>query len=218
MEQFNMIINGKPVQAGSQMDVINPATGKAFAACQKGDASHVDQAVAAARSAFKGWSETPAATRKEKILAIAGALEKNMPALMELITKESGKPMKGWQNIGSGMEVGGSIAWAQYTTSLKVDAEVLQDDENHRIELQRKPIGVVASITPWNWPLMISIWHTMPALLAGNTVVIKPSPVTPLATIRMVELANEILPPGVLNIVTGGNDVGAALTGAQRGR
>ena len=212
MKEYGMVINGESVKATSQMEVINPATGKAFATCQKADKSHVDQAVAAARAAFKGWSTTAIETRREKIHAIAAALEANMPELMELVTKETGKPMKGLNNIGSGMEVGGSMAWTNFTADLKIETEILQDDGDVRIELHRKPLGVVASVMPWNWPLMISTWHVMPALLAGNTVIVKPSPVTPLATIRMVELANEILPPGVLNILTGDNELGATLT------
>ncbi|MDI9347481.1 MAG: aldehyde dehydrogenase family protein [Methylacidiphilales bacterium] len=212
MKQFNMVINGKPVQTSTTFEIINPATGKVFATCSSADAKIVDQAVAAAKAAFSQWSKTPIAVRKEKIHAIGAALEKNMPELMELVTKETGKPMKGLNMIGSGMEVGGAAAWTHFTAELNLPIECVQDDDNTRIELHRKPIGVVVSILPWNWPLLIATWHVMPALLAGNTVVMKPSPLTPLSTIRLVELANEILPPGVLNVVTGDNSLGATLT------
>jgi acyl-CoA reductase-like NAD-dependent aldehyde dehydrogenase len=109
------------------------------------------------------------------------------------------------------MEVGGSIAWTRATAELALPVEVVQDDASARIEVHRKPLGVVGSIPPWNWPLMIAIWHVMPALRTGNTVVIKPSSLTPLTTLRFVEIANEILPPGVLNIVTAEGGIGSAM-------
>ncbi|CAI08943.1 Aldehyde dehydrogenase family protein [Aromatoleum aromaticum EbN1] len=211
MQVFDMIINGKPVRAGSTFDVVNPATGEVFARVQAGDASHVDQAVAAARAAFPGWSRTPDAERKRLMHALGAALEAHMPELMELVTKEAGKPLGGLNGVGSGMEVGGAIAWTHVTADLELPVEVIQDNDDARIEVHRKPLGVVGSITPWNWPLMIAIWHVIPALRAGNTVVIKPSGMTPTATIRFVELANAILPPGVLNIVTGESGVGSAI-------
>lgn len=212
MQQFSMIINGQPVHAAETFDVINPATGTAFAQCPDGNTDFVDQAVAAARAAFPAWSRTPDAERKAKLHAIADALEAHMPELMELITKENGKPLGGLNGIGSGMEVGGAMAWTHYTAELDLPVDVIQDNEEARVEVHRKPLGVVASITPWNWPLMIAIWHVIPALRAGNTVVMKPSAMTPLATLRFAEIANEILPPGVLNIVTGEAGVGSAIT------
>ena len=212
MLEFDMVINGAPVQSGNTFEVINPATGKAFARCQLGDGDHVDQAVAAARAAFPAWSRTSDEERKQLLHAVAGAIEANMPELMQLVTKETGKPMGGLNGVGSGMEVGGSIAWAQYTAELQLPVDVIQDNDVARVEVHRKPLGVVASITPWNWPLLIAIWHVIPALRAGNTVVIKPSPYAPVSTLRFVQLANEILPPGVLNVITGEGDVGSALT------
>ena len=212
MQQFNMIIDGQSVKASAQIEVINPATGQVFAQCQNGTADNVEQAVAAARKAFGTWSQTSSEERKILIHKLADAIEANMSELMSLVTKETGKPMTGLNNVGSGMEVGGSIAWTRFTAELELPIDVVQDNDEARIEVHRKPLGVVASITPWNWPLMIAIWHVIPALRSGNTVVIKPSELTPLATIRFVELANEILPAGVLNLVTGGGDIGAALS------
>jgi acyl-CoA reductase-like NAD-dependent aldehyde dehydrogenase len=202
MENFSMVIGGKPVQAVSTFEVINPATGEAFASVPAGTVADLNAAVAAARAAFPAWSSTPDADRKGLVHALAGLLEANMPALMELVTKETGKPLGGLNGVGAGMEVGGSIAWTHVTADLELPVEVIQDNDDARIEVHRKPLGVVASITPWNWPLMIAIWHVMPALRAGNTVVIKPSELTPVATLRFVELANTILPAGVLNVVS----------------
>jgi len=213
MQHYNMNINGEAVQSGKTFDVINPATGKVFAQCQLGDASYVDKAVAAAKAAFPAWSQTSDEERKQLLHAVAGAIEANMPELMQLVTMESGKPMGGLNGIGSGMEVGGSIAWTQYTTELQLPVDVIQDNDEARIEVHRKPLGVVASITPWNWPLLIAIWHVIPALRAGNTVVMKPATSTPVSTLRFAQLASEILPPGVINIVTGMSGVGSAITG-----
>lgn len=212
MQQFDMYINGKAVQSGSTFDVINPATAKPFAQCQLGGLEHVEQAVAAAKAAFPAWSRTSDDERKQLLHAVAAAIEANMPELMQLVTMETGKPMGGLNGIGSGMEVGGSIGWTQYTTELQLPVDVIQDNDEARIEVHRKPLGVVASITPWNWPLLIAIWHVIPALRAGNTVVMKPSEYTPVSILRFVQLASEILPPGVINVVTGEGEVGAAIT------
>jgi acyl-CoA reductase-like NAD-dependent aldehyde dehydrogenase len=212
MQTFNMIIDGAPVQSGHLIEVVNPATGQPFAAVAAGDAGHVDQAVAAARAAFPAWSALPDAERCAYVMRLADLLEANMPEFMALVTKETGKPMGGLNNVGSGMEVGGAIAWTRVTASLEIPVDVIQDNADARIEVHRKPLGVVGSITPWNWPLMICIWHIMPALRAGNTVVLKPASLTPVATLRFVELANSVLPKGVLNVVTGEAEVGSAMS------
>lgn len=213
MKTISMLIDGQPVVASQHFPVINPATGAAFAEAAAGDATHVDAAVAAARRAFAAWSARPEGERQALLHAVGAAIEAHMPELMQLVTLETGKPLNGLGGVGAGMEVGGSIAWTHVTADLALPVEVIQDNAEARVEVHRKALGVVASITPWNWPLMIAIWHVIPALRAGNTVVLKPSELTPVATARFVELANAILPPGVLNLVTGaaGSAVGPAL-------
>lgn len=213
MKTYNMIINGQSIPGEGSFEVVNPATGAAFARVAAGNTSHVDAAVAAARMAFPAWSKTADSERQALIGRLADLLEANMTDLMELVTLESGKPLVGLNGVGAGMEVGGAIAWTRVTGNLSLPVEVIQDNEWARIEVHRKPLGVVGSITPWNWPLMIAIWHVIPALRAGNTVVLKPAEVTPVATARFVELANGVLPPGVLNIVTGthGSGIGSAI-------
>ena len=212
MQTFNMIIDGAPVQSGRLIEVVNPATGRPFATVAAGDAGHVDQAVAAARAAFPAWSALPDAERRAYVMRLADLLEANMPEFMELVTRETGKPLGGLNNVGAGMEIGGAIAWTRVTASLDIPVDVIQDNADARIEVHRKPLGVVGSITPWNWPLLICIWHIMPALRAGNTVVLKPASLTPVATLRLVELANQVLPKGVLNVVTGEAEVGSAMS------
>ena len=210
-----MMINGKAVAPPKTFDVINPATGAPFASVAAGDISHLDAAEAAARGAFPSWSSTSDDERQKLLHKIADAIAENMQELMELVTLETGKPLKGLNGIGAGMEVGGAIAWTRATADLTLPVELIQDNAEARVEVHRKPLGVVGSITPWNWPLLIAIWHVIPALRAGNTVISKPSSLTPVATARFVELANEILPPGVLNIVTATSDSGVGAATAK---
>ena len=211
MNSYGLIIDGKKIVTEKTFGVRNPATGEVYAQCPVAETSHLDQAVAAAREAFITWSRLDDAVRQAKIHALADILEKHNAELMEILTSENGKPLGGYQGIGSAMELGGSIAWTRATAELTLPVEVIQDNDDARIEVHRKPLGVVASIPPWNWPLMIAIWHVMPALRVGNTVVIKPSSLTPLTTLRFVELANEVLPPGVFNIVTAESGIGSAM-------
>ena len=196
----------------STFAVLNPATGEVAGEAPNATAADLDRAVAAARAAQPGWAALPDEERAEACRAIAAMLEANAEELARLLTLEQGKPLNG---LGSRWELGGAAAWAGYTAGLSLPVGVLQDDNAGRVELHRKPVGVVGSITPWNFPVMIAIWHIVPALRAGNTVVLKPSPLTPLATLRMVELASAVLPEGVLNVVTGDDkdfQLGAAMT------
>ena len=209
MTEYALIINGEKVVPNETFGVINPATGEVFAACPKAGVEQLDQAVAAARKALPGWSALADEKRVEYLQQIAGVIENNMAELSQLITLEQGKTQSG---PGANFEVGGCIAWTQVTAGLKLEDELIDDNPEDTIELTRKPVGVVGSITPWNWPLMIAVWHIMPALRVGCTVVVKPASYTPLSTLRLVELINEILPAGVLNVVAGSSDIGNAMS------
>lgn len=204
---YALSIDGKAVHTDIDFDVINPATGELLSRCPQGSVERLDQAVAAARQAFPGWAARADTDRQTALGKIADLIEANMDELAAIITAEQGKPTAG---PGAFFEVGGCAAWTRVTQGLTFNEETLVDDDAERIVLIREPVGVVASITPWNWPLMIAIWHIVPALRVGCTVVIKPSPYTPLSTLRLVELINDahILPAGVLNAVTGDADVG----------
>lgn len=211
MKTFGLVIDGKKIVTDRTFDVRNPATGEAYARCSVAETAHLDDAVAAAQRAFRTWSRTDDAVRRAKVAALADVLEAHSAELMEILTCENGKPLQGYQGIGAGMELGGSVAWTRATAALELTVDLVQDDATARIEVHRKPLGVVGSIPPWNWPLMIAIWHVMPALRTGNTVVLKPSSLTPLTTMRFVELASEVLPPGVLNVITAENGIGSAM-------
>jgi len=211
-----MIIGGQKRTANDFRDVLNPSTGGVVGRMPLATRQDLDDAVEAAARAFATWSREADAVRSAACHAMAARIEAHAEELARLITAEQGKQLNG---LGSRFEVGGTVAWTHATADLQLEVEVLQDTPEGRIELHRRPIGVVGSITPWNWPLLIASWHIVPAVRAGNTVVIKPSPYTPLSTIRMVELINEVLPPGVVNVVTGSDDLGAMMsshTGIQK--
>jgi len=206
---YSFFIGGKKVSAKSHMDIFNPSTGALIGQCPIADKSDLDAAVNAASAAFKTWRAASDEDRKAACLSIMTALEEHQEELSRLLTQEQGKPLNG---LGSRFELGGCQAWSGSVASLELPVKVLQDNAAGRIEMHRKPIGVVGSITPWNYPLMIAIWHLVPAIRSGNTVVIKPSPYTPLSTLRMVEIIGSVLPAGVLNIVTGKDDLGQMMT------
>ena len=209
--QFNMIINGKKIDTEHHFNVYNPATEEVVAQCPTATEENLNAAVVAARQAFPAWSSTSDDYRKEKVNALADIISDNMNELAQLITQEQGRPLDG-MGFGSFAEVGGSEYWTRCTAELTLPIEIAEETDTHRAEIHRKPLGVVASITPWNFPLLIAIWHVIPAIRSGNTVVIKPSSLTPLVALRFVELAQAVLPPGVLNIITGEGGMGRLMT------
>ncbi|MCU9840337.1 aldehyde dehydrogenase family protein [Ruegeria sp. WL0004] len=209
MDPFRLIIDGKKVPTKQCFEVLNPATEKVAGLAPLATREQLEDAIRAAKVAQKSWTKETERKRQTACRRIAERIEAHSEELAALLTAEQGKPMGG---LGSRWEIGGAIAWTQYTASLSMPPKVLQDNNEGRVELFRKPIGVVGSILPWNFPVMIAIWHIIPAVLSGNTVVAKPSPYTPLTTLRLVELMNEVLPRGVVNCVTGDDDLGPAMT------
>ncbi|MFA6031498.1 MAG: aldehyde dehydrogenase family protein [Myxococcota bacterium] len=205
---FWLTIDGLQQQAAGTFAVHDPATGTVVAEAPAASLEQLDAAISAARRAFADWSTRSEAERKAAVSKMADIIEANAGELAALTTREQGKPLGG---LGSQWEIGGAVAWTRHTSSLELPVETIQDDNAARVTLHRRPIGVVGSITPWNFPVMIAIWHIMPAIRAGNTVILKPSPNTPLATLRLGALLQEALPPGVLNVVSGRNEIGQAM-------
>ncbi|MFG2004711.1 aldehyde dehydrogenase family protein [Spirillospora sp. NPDC048911] len=206
MTDFTMTIDGTGVDAPGTFGVINPATGAV--AERAPDASHeqLDQAMAAAQAAFAGWRGDEQARRKA-LLAAADLMFARSEEIGRILTLEQGRPL-----AEATMEVVGAGVWLKYFAELELPREVIQDDDRAFVEVVRRPMGVVAAITPWNYPLLLAIWKLAPALLAGNTVVLKPSPYTPLSSLKLGEILRDVLPPGVFNVVTGGNELGAWMT------
>ncbi len=204
---FKLLIDGRLVGGASSMDVINPATGKPFIQCPRADSAQLNEAVAAAKAAFPAWSRKSWSERRELLLALADALTKRQDEFAKLMTLEQGKPLS-----QAGFEIGGAIAMLTTFAEMKMEPKVLREDATQKIVQLRTPLGVVAAITPWNFPMILLMIKLAPALLSGNTVVAKPAPTTPLTTLLFGELASKILPPGVLNVITDQNDLGGALT------
>ena len=205
--EFFLYIGGKPVNGASTMHVINPATEETVAVCPRADVAQLDEAVAQAKAAFKNWKKTPIAERRALLLEIADAIEKRAGEIAQLITAEQGK------TIGdASAEVMGAVYMMRSMAQLDIAPQVLKEDANGKVVLHRTPLGVVAAITAWNVPVVLLAAKVTPALLAGNTVVAKPAPTTPLSSLVFGEICNSILPAGVFNIITDLNDLGDHLT------
>ena len=208
MKNYTFMINGESISKDSLQEVKNPATGDLIGSVSISDTKHVDMAVANAKDVQPDWASRSDEDRKSIVNKVADVLNEHSEYLAKWITKEQGKPLQG---PGSFFEMQACVGWTQVPASLDLPVEVVFEDETRRDELHRKPIGVVGAIAPWNWPLMIAIWQIIPAIRAGNTVVLKPSEFTTIGTLEMVRLINTVLPKGVLNVVTGGGEIGASL-------
>jgi betaine-aldehyde dehydrogenase/aminobutyraldehyde dehydrogenase len=194
---------------GTTWEVIDPATGEGIASVNAVSPDQLDAAVAAATSAFPAWSGTSPAERATALFAMAQAIEENEAAFSSLESLNVGKPISGVpEEIGFAVDNLRFFAGAARMLDGQAAGEYLT---GYTSMLRRDAVGVVGSITPWNYPLMMAVWKLGPALAAGCTVVLKPSEMTPLTSLKLAELLADILPPGVCNVVTGAGDVGAAL-------
>ena len=207
MSEYKLLINGKMVDGAKSSPVLNPATEEPVALCPRASEAQLNEAVAAAKAAFPGWAATPIAERKKALNAIADAIEANGAELARLLTQEQGKP------IGDATgEVYGTAAFFRYFTMLDLPVKVIEDSDGKKVEAHRRPLGVIGAIVPWNFPMILMAFKLPPALLTGNTVVLKPAPTTPLTSLKLGELIKDILPAGVLNILADENDLGTPLT------
>lgn len=205
---YPMIIDGKKVRTGREIEVVNPATGEVFGAAARADEAVLDDAVAAAQRAFPAWAATPLSERAALMHKLADSLQDHGDQLARLIVMEQGKPLADAQG-----EAWTGVALLRYMADNVTYSPVeLRSDGDTKIVEHRRPLGVVAAITPWNVPIGLLLIKIVPALFAGNTVVAKPAPTTPLSTCLLAEIWNEILPPGVFNVVCDDNDLGGALT------
>lgn len=207
MEGLKLLIDGKLVAGDQTMRVLNPATEEVLAECPRGTLAQLNSAVAAAKAAFPKWSKTEIGQRRKIVGQIAGRIEENAPELARILTQESGKPLG-----DASFEINRVVAIFRYFATLDLATKVIEDSSERKVELHRRPLGVVGAITPWNFPMLMLSFKVPPALMAGNTLVVKPAPTTPLGTLRFGELIADLLPPGVLNIVTDANDLGDAMT------
>jgi len=206
-ETFSMTIDGSAAETARTIDVRNPATGEVFAQAPDASADDLDRAVAAATAAFERWKTTPIDERKAALNNAAGIIEAHAKDLAALFVKEQGRPYP-----GAKAEILGGAMWMKATTMLDVPVEVTEDSDTRRVEVHHVPLGVVCGIVPWNFPVLLAVWKIAPALLAGNTLVLKPSPFTPLTTLRIGELIRDCFPAGVFNVISGGDALGPLMT------
>src|SRR5712691_4939808 len=214
LRRQEMFIGGEWTPGGGReaQEIVNPATGKVIAHVPKGTDDDVNRAVAAARKAFDGgWSDSTPRDRSERLLKLADAIAENADELAQIESENVGKPLAVMKSeeIPATVDCFRFFAGAARTLEGRAAGEYMQGFTSM---LRREPIGVVGSIAPWNYPLMMTAWKISPALAAGNTVVLKPSEWTPLTALKLAELAADIFPPGVLNVITGdGEPVGAGI-------
>ena len=217
--QKHLLINGELVAGeGEKQPVYNPATGEVLLEIAEASAAQVDAAVLAADRAFVAWGQTTPKTRAECLLKLADAIEAHGEAFARLESLNCGKPLHCalGDEIPAVVDVFRFFAGAARCLNGLAAGEYL---DGHTSMIRRDPVGVVASIAPWNYPLMMAAWKLAPALAAGNCVVIKPSEITPLTALKLAELAKDIFPAGVLNVLFGrGKTVGDPLTGHEKVR
>ncbi|WP_186167950.1 aldehyde dehydrogenase family protein [Burkholderia gladioli] len=207
MTEYLLSIAGRQVAGKKTINVLNPATEQVLATCSVADEGQLDQAVAAASKVQGHWANMSHQFRSGRLLQLASAIEARTEELANLLTSEQGKPLG-----EAKLEIAGAAAVIKFYATQELPIVVLEENESGRILEQRLPLGVVAAITPWNFPVILLAMKIAPALIVGNTVVAKPSPYTPLTTTVIGKIANAIFPPGVLNVIVDNNDLGEKLT------
>ncbi|HCJ81251.1 MAG: aldehyde dehydrogenase family protein [Qipengyuania citrea] len=207
MTDYKNLIDGKMVDNGQWLEVLNPATEQVVGRVPSCGKEELDSAVAAARRAFTQWKKTTAEERQQVVQGIAAAIKENADELYRLLTSEQGKP-----HAQAQQEIYGAAGLAAAQSTLTLDDVINQDDDTRLSRTRRVPVGVVGGIVPWNFPIMMAIQKIVPALVAGCTIVLKPSPFTPLTTLRVAELIKDVVPAGTVNIITGEDTLGPLIT------
>lgn len=188
---------------------LNPSTLEVIGEVVNTSREEIEAKIEKAKKAQKLWSARPDAERKDILLKVAEALQQHSKELAEWITREQGKPLSG---PGANFEMQACVGWTQVPASLDLPEEIVFEDDTRKDVLYRNPIGIVAAIAPWNWPLMIAIWQIIPSLRMGNAVIIKPSEYTTFCSLEMIKVINSVLPEDILQVVTGRGEVGGYLT------
>lgn len=202
-----LTIGGAHVVTAGRIDVINPATEKSFAEVPNAGSAELDRAVDSALAAASAWRATPMAERQEQVLRYVDVVRDHLDELALLVTLEQGKPL-----VKASGEIQAGLAYCDRYSRMELPVEVVRDDGDERIEIHRTPLGIAGAITAWNYPALLALWKIGPALVAGNPVIVKPSPYTPVATLRLGELAQQVFAPGVVQVLSGGDELGRAMT------
>ena len=207
IKTYANLIDGELVTTSKTMEVVNPANEEVVGLVPSSSKDELDRAVAAARRAFTTWRKTPAEERQKVVQGIAAAIKDNADELYRLLTTEQGKPHHQAQ-----MEIYGAAGLAAAQATWTLDDVSNQDDDERLSRTRRVPVGVVGGIVPWNFPVMMAVQKIVPALISGCTIVLKPSPFTPLTTLRIAELIKDVVPAGTVNIITGEDSLGPLIT------
>jgi acyl-CoA reductase-like NAD-dependent aldehyde dehydrogenase len=214
MHSYDTLLAAITAQHGPTREVHDPATGALIGTAPLQDVAELEAAIDRAVAAQTAWAALADEERSRYLHRAADAIEAAAEPLAELLSREQGKPLNG---PNARFEVGACAVWLRAAADTPLPVEVIVDDGENYAELHYRPIGVVGAISPWNWPMMISIWQIAPSLRMGNTVVAKPAETTTLSGLALVAVMNQVLPDGVLNIVAGpGSTVGDALTRSPR--
>jgi acyl-CoA reductase-like NAD-dependent aldehyde dehydrogenase len=204
---FSLLIDGNLVGGSHSLDVIDPARGAVFARCPAAGRAELERAVTAARRAFESWRKRSFEERAALLREFSAQLRARQQELAELLTREQGKPLA--QSVA---EIDRGTAQSDGMLGIAIPVEVIADDKDKHIELRYRPLGVVGIITPWNAPVSLALGPLVSALYTGNTVVLKPSPYTPATTLKLGEILRGIFPAGVVNVLAGGDELGAWMT------
>src|SRR5215213_7635046 len=212
IKRIKNFVNGEYTDPadGQSYDLVNPATGETFATAPASREADVDAAFKAAEKAFESWRDSTPGQRQLALFRFADAIEERAEELVRAESENTGKPvgLTMEEEIPMMLDQIRFFAGAARMLDGKSAGEYM---ENHTSFIRREPVGVIGQVTPWNYPMMMALWKFVPAIAAGNTVVIKPSDTTPVTTVMLAELAAKHLPPGVLNVVTGDRVTGAAV-------
>ena len=212
MKKLQNFINGKFVDgaSGETTTLINPSTGDAFATAPKSNAADIEKAMKSASGAFPGWRDSTPSERQRALLKIADAIESRADEFVNIESENCGKP----KSLTASEEMPPMVDQIRFFAGAARNLEGKSAGEYmHGMTsfIRREPIGVCAQVTPWNYPMMMAVWKWAPAIAAGNTVVLKPSDTTPASTLFMAGIMSEFLPEGVINVITGERETGAAL-------
>lgn len=209
MQTYDSLLATITPSSGPTRDILDPATGAVVGSAPVHSVEDLNRVVAAAVAAQPAWAALGHAARSETMQRVADAIDAAAEPLAELLSREQGKPLNG---PNARFEVGGASAWLRTAAATVLETEVVLDDGPAQASLHYRPIGVVGAIGPWNWPMMIAIWQIAPALRMGNAVVVKPSEYTPLSVLALVAVMNQVLPEGLVTVVSGDREIGAGLS------
>jgi acyl-CoA reductase-like NAD-dependent aldehyde dehydrogenase len=207
MSHFKLVIGREAVETESRMPVIDPATENVIGYCPVAGVEHLEAAIAAAKRAFPAWSRSSLDTRRALIRSIADSIEARIEPLSALLTLEQGKPI-----AQARLEIQKGCAILRHFAQADLPIRTFRHSEMERIYERRAPLGIVAAIVPWNFPIVLLMNKLAPALLTGNCIIAKPAPTTPLTTLEIGHICAGILPAGVISVLSDANNLGAILT------